>query len=90
MQDIPWGALVIVLPLAGALACFLSLRRTHLLGLMTALGVVVCVADLGWQVVEQGAQRYAVGGWGAPLGIDLYADGNQRRLERSLRNPVDR
>jgi len=25
--------------------------------------------------VEQGAQRYAVGGWGAPLGIDLYADG---------------
>ena len=33
------------------------------------------MAGLGWQVVEQGAQRYAVGGWGAPLGIDLYADG---------------
>jgi formate hydrogenlyase subunit 3/multisubunit Na+/H+ antiporter MnhD subunit len=75
MQDIPWGVMVILLPLAGAVACFLSPRRANPLGLITALGVVACVAGLGWQVVEQGAHRYAVGGWGAPLGIDLYADG---------------
>lgn len=75
MQDVPWGALVILLPLAGAASCFLWPRRTVPLGLVTALGVVACVAGLGWQVVEQGAQRYTVGGWGAPLGIDLYADG---------------
>ena len=75
MQDILWGVLVILLPLAGAVSCFLWPRRAVTLGLVTALGVVACVASLGWQVVEQGAQRYAIGGWGAPLGIDLYVDG---------------
>jgi len=75
MQDIPWGVLVILLPVIGTLACFLCPWRSVPLGLTTALAVVVCVAGLGWQVVEQGAQRYAIGGWGAPLGIDLYADG---------------
>jgi len=75
MQDCPWGVLVILLPLVGAVSCFLWPRRAVTLGLITALGVVACVAGLGWQVVEQGAQRYAVGGWGAPLGIDLYVDG---------------
>jgi len=75
MQDTPWGVIVILLPLVGALVCFLWPRRSVPLGLVTALGVVACVAGLGRQVMEQGAQRYAVGGWGAPLGIDLYADG---------------
>ncbi len=75
IQDAPWGVMAVVLPLAGALICFLWPRRSVLPGLVTALGIVACVAALGWQVVEQGAQRYAVGGWGAPLGIDLYADG---------------
>jgi len=75
MHDIPWGVVVIVLPLVGAMACFLWPRRAIPLGLVTALSVVACVAGLGWQVVDQGAQRYAIGGWGAPLGIDLYVDG---------------
>ncbi len=75
MAAIPWGVMAILLPLAGAMACFLSPRRASPLGLITALGVVACAAGLGWQVAEQGAQRYAIGGWGAPLGIDLYADG---------------
>ena len=75
LANTPWGVLVILLPLAGALVCFLWPRRSVPLGLVTALGVVACVAGLGWQVAEQGVQRYAVGGWGAPLGIDLYADG---------------
>jgi formate hydrogenlyase subunit 3/multisubunit Na+/H+ antiporter MnhD subunit len=75
MAAIPWGVMAILLPLAGAMACFLLPRHVNLLGLLTALGGVACVAGLSWQVVEQGAQRYAIGGWGAPLGIDLYADG---------------
>jgi len=75
MGQIPWEVMLILLPLAGAMACFLLPRRTLPLGLMSALGVAVCVAGLGWRIVEQGAQRYTVGGWGAPLGIDLYADG---------------
>jgi len=73
--DIHWQAIVILLPLAGAIACFLWPQRGVQLGLISALGIVACVAALGWQVLELGAQRYAVGGWGAPLGIDLYADG---------------
>jgi len=72
---IPWGVMAILLPLVGALACFLSPRRANPLGLVTAFGVVACVAGLAWQVVAQGTQRYAIGGWGAPLGIDVYADG---------------
>jgi len=75
VENMPWGVMVILLPLAGALVCFLWPRRSVPLGLLGALGVVACVTGLCWQVVEQGAQRYTVGGWGAPLGIDLYADG---------------
>ena len=75
MHQIPWEVMLILLPLAGAMACFLWPRRALPLGLISALGVAVCVAGLGWRIVEQGAQRYTVGGWGAPLGIDLYADG---------------
>jgi len=71
----PWGVLVIFAPLVGAVLCFLSPRRGAPLGMITAIGVVACVAGLGRQVVGSGAQRYAVGGWGAPLGIDLYVDG---------------
>jgi len=75
MQHVPWAVIVILLPLGGALACFLWPKRATTLGLISALCVVVCVAGLGWQVLEQGAPRYALGGWGAPLGINLYADG---------------
>ncbi|MCP3881642.1 MAG: oxidoreductase [Sulfitobacter sp.] len=50
-------------------------RRAVALGLVTSLAVSACVAALVRLVIEQGAQRYALGGWGAPLGIDLYADG---------------
>ncbi len=75
MQGIPWDVMAILLPLAGALVCFSWPRRAVPLGVVTALGIVTCVAGLGWQVAEHGTQRYAVGGWGAPLGIDLYADG---------------
>jgi len=75
VANTPWCVMVILLPLAGALVSFLWPRRSVPLGLVTALAVPACVAGLGWQVAEQGVQRYAVGGWGAPLGIDLYADG---------------
>ena len=45
------------------------------MGLVTALAITTSVLALSYQVVNQGALRYAVGGWGAPLGIDLYVDG---------------
>lgn len=75
VQAIPWTVMIILLPLIGALACFLWPRRTVSPGLITSLGIVICVVGLGWQLMHLGVQRHAVGGWGAPLGIDLYADG---------------
>ena len=75
MQEFPWAVIIIVLPLTGAMIAFLLPRWVKLLGLLIAMGVAAAVAGLGWQVVEQGPQRYTIGGWGAPLGIDLYADG---------------
>jgi len=75
VANTPWGVITVLLPLVGAMACFLWPQRSVPLGLVVALGIVACVAGLAWQVTGLGAQRYAIGGWGAPLGIDLYADG---------------
>lgn len=75
LQNIPWLVLLVVLPLVGSMLCFLFPQRVKLLGLMTALAIAASALALGYQVVNQGALRYAVGGWGAPLGIDLYVDG---------------
>ena len=75
MREFPWAVSIILLPLSGAVISFLLPHRVKALGVLVALGVAAAVSGLGWQVVEQGAQRYTIGGWGAPLGIDLYADG---------------
>ncbi len=66
----------VVLPLAAAtLACLIRVRSLPMLALITAFGTLLGVAMLGLKVLEEGPQRYELGGWGAPLGIDLYADG---------------
>jgi NADH:ubiquinone oxidoreductase subunit 4 (subunit M) len=48
VANTPWCVMVVLLPLAGALVCFLWPRRSVPLGLVTALGIVACVAGLGW------------------------------------------
>ncbi len=73
--DIPWAVVLILLPLAGGMICFLWPEKSKLVGLATACAVTLSVAGLGWQILTHGVYRHAVGGWGAPLGIDLYADG---------------
>jgi formate hydrogenlyase subunit 3/multisubunit Na+/H+ antiporter MnhD subunit len=70
-----WGVMTILLPLVGAMLCFLWPRRSVVIGLLTTSMIVACVIGLSREVVVYGAQRYAIGGWGAPLGIDLYVDG---------------
>lgn len=75
VPDFPWEIIVVALPLAGALVCFLWPRHASLLALIAALGVAGAVSGLGWEITTHGPQRYAIGGWGAPLGIDLYSDG---------------
>ena len=67
----------IMIPLVAALLAFLMGRRTPLpwLLLITATGIILALVGLTGQVREAGVLRYAIGGWGAPLGIDLYVDG---------------
>jgi len=71
----PWAVALILLPLTGAICCFLFPRITRTLGLITSLANVVSVIGLSWQLLQYGSYRHEVGGWGAPLGIELYADG---------------
>lgn len=71
----PWAEALILLPLVGAMSAFLWPRRAPVIGLVTMALLVVSVAGLSIQVARLGVYRHLVGGWGAPLGIDLYADG---------------
>lgn len=67
---------LIVLPLCwGSLAFVLGPGRgagLALLGLGLQAGLVL---QLALALMQRGPLLHAVGGWGAPLGIDLYADG---------------
>jgi multicomponent Na+:H+ antiporter subunit D len=67
--------LVVVVPLCGALGAFVWPRRAASIGLGVAglswVAVVGLVAGMG----GEGEWRVAMGGWRAPLGIELRADG---------------
>jgi multicomponent Na+:H+ antiporter subunit D len=68
--------LVILTPLAAALAGYvLRGRFAALLGAATVLTIDAAAVHMTWLVVRNGPQRYPLGSWIAPLGIDLYADG---------------
>jgi formate hydrogenlyase subunit 3/multisubunit Na+/H+ antiporter MnhD subunit len=73
--DIHWGIILILLPLSAGMLSFLWPRAAKILGLLSVLAVLLSVAGLGWQIMTNGVYHHAVGGWGAPLGIMLYADG---------------
>ena len=74
-MDIPWAVVLILLPLAGGMFCFLWPGMGKIAGLFTVFAVTLSVTGLGRQILTDGVYSQAVGGWGAPLGIDLYADG---------------
>jgi len=69
-------ALLVMVPLAGAALAFVAGRRyaAHV-SLVVAGAVALLAGALAADVLATGPQRYAVGGWGAPLGIDLVVDG---------------
>jgi formate hydrogenlyase subunit 3/multisubunit Na+/H+ antiporter MnhD subunit len=68
--------LLVVVPLAGAAISFVAgRRRAPHVALATALTVLALAVALAVHVLDDGPFRYQVGGWGAPLGIDLVADG---------------
>lgn len=65
----------ITLPLAGALLAFLLPKGAATVGLGAAMLTAIAALAVLVQVAMGGARHYQVGGWGAPLGIDLVADG---------------
>jgi multicomponent Na+:H+ antiporter subunit D len=68
-------ALVLVPLGAGAALFVLRGAGRALLGPAAALATLAAAAALAAEVLAAGPQRHAVGGWGAPLGIELHADG---------------
>jgi len=71
----PWMLWAIALPLSGALLAFALPRRAAPIGVVTALLTAAAAFGVLLQVALGGARVYRLGGWGAPLGIDLLADG---------------
>lgn len=67
--------MLVILPLTGAMLCFLFPQRVKFLGLLTAFAITASVIGLLLQVLNQGVLHDSVGGWGAPLGIEFYVDG---------------
>ena len=75
-MDLPWGSAVVLIPLVGALVCgVLSPRRTPAAGVITTVAVAVVSGGLVARVSSHGVYRESLGGWGAPVGIELVVDG---------------
>jgi formate hydrogenlyase subunit 3/multisubunit Na+/H+ antiporter MnhD subunit len=64
-----------MLPLAAAIGAFACPRAAGSIGLAASLGLVPLTGSLAWLVWHGGALTHSVGGWIAPLGIHLRADG---------------
>lgn len=75
LVDVPWAVALIVLPVGGGIASFLWPRQSVSIGLVTVFVNSLLVIGLGWQMHSNGIYQHNVGGWGAPIGIELFADG---------------
>lgn len=75
MDDFDWMTLAVLLPLFGAIAGFVVPRAAAGIGLVAVTATGGVVVMLARQVIGEGAVTVPLGGWGAPLGIDLRADG---------------
>jgi multicomponent Na+:H+ antiporter subunit D len=66
----------ILLPLGAAPLMYL-LRGRVAFPVMAAVvgGVALSIALLAESILDDGPQRYSLGGWGAPIGVDLRVDG---------------
>lgn len=70
------AAWLILLPLVWASVAFLAgPGRGARLAIPAMTAQLALALWLGSEMLEAGGRVYAVGGWGAPLGIDLKADG---------------
>jgi multicomponent Na+:H+ antiporter subunit D len=66
---------VVLAPLIGAAAAIASARAAAATAVVTAGLIVAAVTGLVVNALRYGAATHAAGGWGAPTGIDLRADG---------------
>ncbi|MGD8576217.1 MAG: oxidoreductase, partial [Thiohalophilus sp.] len=73
--DIPWAVLLIIMPLIGMLLAFLFSSVARWVGIVSVLLNLIAVLGLAWELSGNGVYQHTVGGWSAPLGIELYADG---------------
>ena len=76
MTTLPWEVCIILAPFIGGLLAFVGGRRSG----RWFFGATVLVVGGGLfaltrELWRQGPRAYALGDWGAPLGIELYADG---------------
>ncbi|TVQ95067.1 MAG: oxidoreductase [Chromatiaceae bacterium] len=70
-----WAVALIFIPLLGAMLAFLLPRIGVTLGLLAAVLTAGSVLPLLPMLAAHGATNIRIGGWGAPLGIELSIDG---------------
>lgn len=71
----PFIVWLVSLPLIAAIAAFVWPRRGAQVGLAAAALLWIPAVGLARQVAHDGQQQHLLGGWAAPLGITLRADG---------------
>ena len=76
LLEVPWLVGCLLVPFFAAVACLLAgPRGAARLAPLFALATLLATAGVVLRVLHHGPFHYAVGGWGAPLGIDLHVDG---------------
>jgi formate hydrogenlyase subunit 3/multisubunit Na+/H+ antiporter MnhD subunit len=75
LQPVSILSWLVSLPLLAAVFSIVMPRFGVRLGYMTAIITSVMIFCLGGEIVSHGAIEVQFGGWQAPLGITLYADG---------------
>jgi formate hydrogenlyase subunit 3/multisubunit Na+/H+ antiporter MnhD subunit len=68
-----WVVWLVVAPLAAAIIAFALPRLAVVAAFANALCAIIVSAIVLFGITD-GPLRYSIGGWGAPLGIDLFAD----------------
>ena len=72
---IPWEVLLVLLPLFAGIVAFIWPKINRVVGVSTLFSTLFLVAGVAFRLSESGTYYHLVGGWGAPLGINLYVDG---------------
>ena len=74
-MSLSWETALIVFPLSVSVFMFLAPKWARAAGGLTAAAIPFLAAGLIGRLYERGPWRHSLGGWGAPLGIDLHVDG---------------